>query len=62
MTATAIPTVPYLRPICDTRPRRGKHRTRRALLDRLAAVAAHQRPAAYLAATTLGGILAAVLS
>jgi hypothetical protein len=61
MSATATLTARPARPLCDTRPARGKHRTRRPLLDRLEALRAH-RAAAYLAATTLGGILAAVLS
>lgn len=58
MSATLILT----RPLCDTRPRRGKHRTRRPLGVRLLAVHARARGACTLAAMCVGALAAAVLS
>jgi hypothetical protein len=58
MSATALfATVPYVRPLCDTRPARGKHRARRTL-----AVWRTARAEFALAAATLGAITAAALS
>jgi hypothetical protein len=58
MSATAIiSTVGYTRPLCDSRPARGKHRAARTLgLWRTA------RAEFALAAATVGAVTAAVLS
>jgi hypothetical protein len=60
MTATAItaaPTFRPTRPLCDTRPRRRKHRAARTLAFWRTA-----RAELALAAATLGAVTAAVLS
>jgi uncharacterized protein YjiS (DUF1127 family) len=61
MSATAIlPAV-----LCDTRPARGKHRTRRTITDAADAVLAWSRRARgafHLTGMTAGALAAAVLS
>jgi hypothetical protein len=63
MSATALfATVPYVRPLCDTRPARGKHRNRGVLAARLHRTWRSARAEFALAAATLGAVTAAVLS
>lgn len=66
MSATAIirPTL-VVPPLCDTRPARGKHRTRRTLADaadRVLTWSRRARGSFYLAGMTAGSVAAAVLS
>jgi hypothetical protein len=62
MSATAIfAAVPYVRPLCDTRPARGKHRARRGL-SAVFGVWAGARAEFALSAAALGAVAAAVLS
>jgi hypothetical protein len=66
MSATAlIGTVGYTRPLIDTRPDHGKHRTARAGWKWLRAEARGWkwlRGEAYVAAATVGAVTAAALS
>jgi hypothetical protein len=66
MTATlsAVPAYAPTTVLLDTRPARGKHRTRRNLSDLAGTMLAwsrRQRGAWLLTATTVGGLLAPVL-
>lgn len=63
MTATAIPVHPFL-PLLDSRPARGKHRTRRSIGDVADVVLGWSRRARgsfLLAGMSAGAVLAAVL-
>jgi hypothetical protein len=57
---TAVPFTPA-RPLCDVRPRRGKHRTRRSLTDVSLSTWRVFRAEVAVAAATVGGLLAATV-